>query len=94
VLFTRPGGTPVRIDVGFTRWVFVTSDGRYIVTEPLHVLELREWKQYPLVRGTEHPELHDHRGYLTRRQAAPDSRADCGMDCKDVPVEYYELTLP
>src|ERR671912_1509453 len=33
LLFQRGRATPVRIDHGFTGWVFVTPDRRYIVTE-------------------------------------------------------------
>ena len=35
--------------------VFVTSDGRYIVTEPLYVLDVREWKQYALFESLQIP---------------------------------------
>src|SRR6476661_3951907 len=35
LLFHRGRGAPVRIDAGFTGWVFVTPDGRYVITEPL-----------------------------------------------------------
>ena len=46
LLFHRGRGAPVRIDAGFTGWVFVTPDGRYIITEPLYALDVRTWKQY------------------------------------------------
>ena len=55
LLFQRAGATPVRIDTGFTGWVFVTFDGRYIVTEPLYVLDVREWKQYALFESLQIP---------------------------------------
>jgi hypothetical protein len=48
LLFQRGGSAPVRIDDGFTGWVFVTPDARYIITEPLSVLDVREWKYYEL----------------------------------------------
>jgi hypothetical protein len=92
--FQRGRATPVRIDNGFTGWVFVTPDGRYIVTEPLHVLDVREWKQYAL------SEALQIRNYTNIEAISRDgkrlfiSRRDCAMDCRDVRVEYYELTLP
>ena len=33
----------------------MTSDGRYIVTEPLYVLDVREWKQYALFESLQIP---------------------------------------
>jgi hypothetical protein len=84
----------VRIDAGFTGWVFVTPDGRYVITEPLYALDVREWKQYALFDALKIP------NYVTIEAISGDatrlllSRRDCAMDCRDVPVEYYELILP
>ena len=94
LLFQRGRATPVRIDDGFTGWVFVTPDSRYIVTEPLYVLDVREWKQYALFEALQIP------NYTTIEAISRDgkrlfiSRRDCAMDCIDVRVEYYELILP
>jgi hypothetical protein len=94
LLFHRDGGAPVRIDAGFTGWVFVTPDGRYVITEPLYALDVREWKQYALFDALKIP------NYVTIEAISGDatrlllSRRDCAMDCKEVPVEYYELILP
>jgi hypothetical protein len=95
LFFQRGGATPVRIDAGFTGWVFVTPDGRYIVTEPLYVLDVREWKQYALFESLQIP------NYTTIEALSGDgkrlliSRRDCVIDCANVVrVEYYELTCP
>ena len=94
LLFQRGRATPVRIDAGFTGWVFVTPNGRYIVTEPLDVLDVREWKQYALF------EVLQISNYTKIEAISRDgvrlfmSRRDCAIDCKDVRVEYYELILP
>ena len=95
LLFQRGRAAPVRIDAGYTGWVFVTPDGRYVVTEPLYVLDVREWKQYAL------SEALQIRNYTNIEAIARDgsrlliSRRDCAMDCRaDVNVEYYELRLP
>ena len=94
LLFHRDGGAPVRIDAGFTGWVFVTPDGRYVITEPLYVLNVREWKQYALFDALKIS------NYVTVEAISGDarrllvSRRDCAMDCKEVPVEYYEFILP
>ena len=54
LLFRRGRATPVRIDE-LTGWVFVTPDSRYIITEPLSVLDVREWKQYALFEALNIP---------------------------------------
>jgi hypothetical protein len=94
VLLHRGRAAPVRIDDGFTGWVFVTPDARYIVTEPLYVLDVREWKQYALYDAL-------HIANYTKIEARSRdgkrlfiSRRDCAMDCRDARTEYYELTLP
>jgi hypothetical protein len=94
LLFHQGGGARVRIDAGFTGWVFVTADGRYIITEPLYALDVRNWKQYALFEALKIP------NYTTIEAISGDgrrllvSRRDCAMDCREVRVEYYELILP
>jgi hypothetical protein len=94
LFFQRGRATPVRIDAGFTGWVFVTPDARYVVTEPLYVLDVREWKQYALFESLQIP------NYTTIEAISRDgkrlliSRRDCAIDCANVRVEYYELTWP
>jgi hypothetical protein len=94
LLFQRGGAAPVPIDDGFTGWVFVTPDARYVVTEPLYVLDVRAWKQYALF------EALDIANYTNIEAISRDgkrlfiSRRDCAIDCRDVREEYYELTLP
>jgi hypothetical protein len=96
LLFRRGRATPVRIHDGFTGWVFVTPDGRYIITEPLYVLDVREWKQYALFEALQ------IRNYTNIEAISRDgkrlfiSRRDCAMDCRDArrEYEYYELILP
>jgi hypothetical protein len=95
LLLRRGKATPVRIDAGSTGWVFVTPDERYVITEPLYVLDVREWKQYALFEALQIP------NYTSIEAISPDgkrlfiSRQDCGI-CRDrdPKAEYYELTLP
>ena len=94
LFFQRGRSAPVRIDAGFTGWVFVTPDTRYIITEPLYVLDVAEWKQYALFEALQIP------NYTTIEAISRDgtrlfvSRRDCPMDCRgEVNVEYFELTL-
>lgn len=84
----------MRIDHGFTGWVFVTPDGRYVITEPLYVLDVREWKQYALFRALQIPNYTNIEAISRDGRRLFISRRDCAIDCKDARVEYYELTLP
>ncbi len=94
LLLQRGRAAPVRIDDGLTGWVFVTPDGRYIVTEPLYVLDVRDWKQYALSEALRIPNYTNIEAISRDGQRLFISRRDCAIDCKDVRVEYYELTLP
>jgi hypothetical protein len=90
----RDQGTPVRIDGDFTAWVYVTPDNRYVFTEPLYALDVREWKQYRLfdVLGIQNYTSIEAISSDGRRLLV--SRRDCPFDCDNQRLEYYELTLP
>jgi hypothetical protein len=93
--FQRGRAAPVRIDAGFTGWVFLTPDGHYIITEPLYVLDVVEWKQYALFEALQIPNYTHIEAISRDGTRLFISRRDCAMDCKgEVNVEYYELTLP
>jgi hypothetical protein len=95
LFFQRGGGAPMRIDAGFTGWVFVTPDGRYVVSEPLYVLDVREWKQYALSEALQITNYTKIEAISRDGSRLFISRRDCVMDCKgESGVEYYELTLP
>jgi hypothetical protein len=95
LLFQRGRAAPVRIDAGFTGWAFVTPDGRYVVSEPLYVLDVREWKQYALFDALQIANYTKIEAISRDGSRLFISRRDCVMDCKgDGGVEYYELTLP
>ena len=84
----------MRISNGFTAWVFVSPDGRHIVTEPLYVLDVREWTQYSLSEALQIPNYTSIEAISRDGKRLFISRKGCAMDCKDLRVEYYELTLP
>jgi hypothetical protein len=95
VLFQRGRGLPVGIDRGSTGWVYVTSDARFIFTEPLYVLDVRRWEQYAL------SDALGIQSYVSIEAISGDgrrlfiSRSDCPYDCRHEPRrQYYELTLP
>jgi len=96
LLFRRGRATPVRIHDGFTGWVFVTPDGRYIFTEPLYVLDVRQWKQYALFEALQIPNYTNIEAISRDGKRLFISRRDCAMDCIGIGVEdeYFELILP
>lgn len=94
VLFQRGRAAPVRIDNGFTGWVFVTPDGRYIVTEPLYVLDVTEWKQYALFEAFGIPNYTSIEAISRDGKRLFLSRRDCVIDCSGVGIEYFEVRLP
>jgi hypothetical protein len=94
LFFQRGQGAPVRIHEGFTGWVFVTPDSRYIITEPLYVLDVREWRQYALFEALGIPNYTHIEAVSRDGKRLFLSRRDCAMDCRDQRVEYYALTLP
>lgn len=94
-LLLRRGGQAVRIGAGWTGWVFVTPDERYVVTEPLDVLDVRAWKQYRLSEALGIPNYTSIAAISRDGQRLLVSRTDCPMDCgTSQTFEYYVLRLP
>jgi hypothetical protein len=93
LLFRRGRAAPVQIEQDVTGWVFVTPDARYIITEPLYVLDVREWKQYALFEALQIPNYTEIRAISRDGKRLLISRRDCAS-CRKAALEYYELTLP
>ena len=94
-LYLQRGRTsPVRIDEGLTGWAYITPDSRFVFSEPLYVLDVRQWKRYRLF------DTFGIENYISIAAVSSDgrrlymSRVDCAIDCPDEPRQYYELTLP
>jgi hypothetical protein len=94
VLFQRGRAAAVPISHEYTGWVFVSPDGRYIVTEPLDVLDVREWVQYALADAFQIPNYANVEAVSRDGTRLLISGRDCEMDCTDSTVDYYELRLP
>ena len=75
---------------------WATPDGRYIFTEPLYVLDVREWKQYALFEALQIPNYTNIEAISRDGKRLFISRRDCAMDCRGIGVEdeYFELILP
>lgn len=58
------------------------------------MLDVREWKQYALFEALQISNYTHIEAISRDGQRLFISRRDCAIDCRDVQVEYYELTLP
>ena len=93
LLFQRGTAPPVLLEE-LTAWVYVTPDSRYIFTEPLYALDLREWKKYALFDALNIPNYVAIRAISADGRRLLIARRDCPYDCRDPEWEYYELRLP
>jgi hypothetical protein len=55
---------------------------------------VREWKQYALFESLQIMNYTKIEAIARDGKRLFISRRDCGIDCKDVRVEYYVLTWP
>jgi hypothetical protein len=93
LLFQRTRSEPVVI-ADLTGWFYVTPDLRYVLTEPLYALDVRDWKQYALFDALHIPNYISIDAISRDRQRLSISRRDCAMDCADQRRDYFELQLP
>ena len=94
-LFLQRGrDAAVQIDVNLTSWAYVTPDDRWVFTEPLYALDVREWKQYPLFDVLGIPNYTELESISKDGRRLIVSRSDCAYDCRGLPRYYYEVTLP
>jgi hypothetical protein len=94
LIFQRGRGPAFRIDQGFTSWVYVTPDTRFIVTEPLYVLDVDAWTQYALHEALDIPNYTSIEAISRDGKRLLVTRTDCAFDCStDEGTEFYELTL-
>jgi hypothetical protein len=93
-LFTEDGRAPVQLTPDVVSYALITADSRWIVLEPLDVIDVASWRRYTLAR------VFDIQPYVSPQAISADgrrlvvSRRDCPFDCRDRPSEYYELELP
>jgi hypothetical protein len=96
LMFESRERRPVRIAES-TGWVYVTPDSRYVISEPLFVLDVAAWTTYALHARLEIPNYTWIQAASADRKRLLVARADCAMDgrtCGDRRIEYYELALP
>lgn len=91
--FTTRDSAPVTLAEA-TSYAHVTIDQRWIVLEPIDVIDVRQWRRYGLSQA------YGVTPYVTLRATSGDrlrlvfSRRACAVDCPGTTEEYFELTLP
>jgi len=75
-------------------YALVSPDSRWIVFEPLEVLDVRAWRLYSLSKA------FGVQPYVVPQLVSVDgrrlivSRRACAFDCPEMPTEFFELTFP
>jgi hypothetical protein len=94
IFFTQAGSQRVQLDAGRAVYAFVTPDSRWIIFDPLEVVDVTNWRRYSLSRA------FNVDSYVVLRAMSSDgrrlfvSRKNCPFDCQNIPDEYYEIGLP
>lgn len=94
LVFTPPGGQSVALAPDVTSYMFVTRDSRWIFFEPIDVVDVTTWRRYRL------SDALGVKPYVVPRAISADgrrlviSRGACPFDCREIPLEYYEIGFP
>lgn len=94
ITYAEGGGKPVSLNSEVVAYALVTPDSRWIVFEPVEVVDVRAWRRYNL------SEQFGIGPYVSPKAVSADgkrlvfSRNDCLVDCRDFPDEYYEIRFP
>jgi hypothetical protein len=87
------GGPRIPLDPHVT-YAYITPDSRWIVMEPIDVIDVTNWRRYSLSKTFEVTP------YVLIRAISADARRlyvirqPCPFDCRDFPNDHYEITLP
>jgi hypothetical protein len=94
-LLLQRGRQTVPIKTGWTGWAFVTPDERYVISEPLDILDVHAWKLYRLSEALAIPNYTNIEAISRDGRRLIVSRTDCPMDCRSPQTfQYYVLRLP
>jgi hypothetical protein len=94
LLLREGAGQPVALASDPVAYAFITPDSRWVVFEPLDVVDVRSWRRFSLSTSLgitpyivlEAVSLDGRRLVISRR--------DCAVDCPTAPRDYYELLIP
>ena len=95
-LATFSAGTGRSLSLGSepVSYALVTPDSRWILTEPLIVIDVQTWRRYNLSKafGLE-PYIVPHAMSADGRRLVF-WRRPCAVDCASLPTEHFELAFP
>jgi hypothetical protein len=86
------GGPGIPLDPHVT-YAYITPDSRWIVLEPIDVIDVTNWRRYSLSKA------FDVTPYVLTRAISADgrrlyvTRQPCPFDCRDLPNDHYEITF-
>jgi hypothetical protein len=92
--FIERGAQPVTLTADPVSYAYVTNDSRWILFEPLEVIDVSAWRRYSLGK------VFGISPYVVPMAIAPDGRRliirrqVCPFDCRELPDEYYEIGFP
>lgn len=94
VFFAESGARRVQLDPGVAAYAYISPDSRWIVSDPLEVVDVLNWRRYSLSKSFKvNPYVvlkamsADGRRLFIARQACP-------FDCQHIPHEYFEIGFP
>jgi hypothetical protein len=93
VFFAEGTRVPVEIERAST-YTYVTPDSRWIVLEPIEVIDVTTWRRYSLSKVFKIEPFVVLRAISSDRRRLYLSRQPCPFDCQHLPHEYYEITFP
>lgn len=92
--FVERGGKPVTLTADPVSYAYMTDDSRWIVFEPVEVIDVRAWRRYSLGK------VFGISPYVVPIAISADGRrlvirrSVCPFDCRDFPDEFYEIGFP
>jgi hypothetical protein len=94
ISFIERGGKRVQLDSALSAYAYISSDSRWIISEPLEVVDVVNWRRYSLSKS------FNVDPYIVLRAISADgrrlfvSRQPCAFDCQHLPHEYFEIGFP
>ena len=92
--FSEGGGARVQLDPGGAVYAFISADSRWIITGPLEVIDVTNWRRYSLSSSFRIEPFVVLRALSSDGRRLLISRQPCPFDCRNFPDEYFEIGLP
>ena len=94
VAFSERGSGRVQLESPGVAYTFVTPDARWIISDPLDVIDVTAWRRYDLSKAFAIDPFVVLRAISSDGRRLFLSRQACPFDCRNIPDEYYEVGLP